>query len=93
MWNLNFFQPQYNCWIGNNVTISENTVIGEKCKIFHSSSIGEIPQDLKFGGEVTKTLIGNNTVIREFVTINRGTSSLEKIGIVNDDHYKAIFFL
>ena len=67
-----------NCFIGNNVTIGRDTTIGEKCKIFHSSSIGEVPQDLKYGGEKTLTKIGNNTIIREFVTINKGTSELGK---------------
>ena len=67
-----------NCDIGNNVTICDNTIIGKNCKIFHSSSIGEIPQDLKFDGEKTKTIIGENTIIREFVTINRGTRAIGK---------------
>ena len=67
-----------NCFIGNNVTIGCDTTIGEKCKIFHSSSIGEVPQDLKYSGEKTLTKIGNNTIIREFVTINKGTSELGK---------------
>ncbi len=52
--------------------------MGTKCKIFHSSSIGEIPQDLKFEGEDTNTIIGDETVIREFVTINRGTKAIGK---------------
>ena len=67
--------------IGNNVTICENTKIGNDCKIFHSSSVGEIPQDLKFEGEITETIIGDKTVIREFVTINRGTKDLGKTEI------------
>jgi len=62
-----------NTFIGNHVTVAEGTIVGESCRIFHSSSIGEIPQDLKFGGEKTKTIIGNNTTIREYVTINKGT--------------------
>jgi len=64
------------CYIGNNVTIAGDTTIGKKCKIFHSSSIGEIPQDLKFDNEKTCTIIGDNTTIREFVTINKGTKAL-----------------
>ena len=67
-----------NCIIGNNVTIACDTIIGEKCKIFHSSSVGELPQDLKYDGEKTFTKIGNNTTIREFVTINKGTKELGK---------------
>ena len=42
----------------------------------HCSSIGEIPQDLKFEGEESKTIVGNRTTIREYVTINRGTKAL-----------------
>ena len=73
-----------NCIIGNHVTVRSNTTIGNLCKIFHSSSIGEIPQDLKYDGEDTLTLIGNNVIIREFVTINRGTSAYGKTVIGNN---------
>ena len=64
-----------NTIIGNHVNIFSNTKIGSNCRIFHASSIGEIPQDLKFDGEKTKTIIGRATTIREYVTINRGTSA------------------
>ena len=50
----------------------------------HSSSIGEIPQDLKFGGERTKTFIGKRTRIREYVTINRGTKELGETRVGSD---------
>ena len=60
-------------WIGPNVTIMEGSIIGNNCKIFPGAVIGAIPQDLKFKGEDTKAIIGNNTTIRECVTINRGT--------------------
>ena len=69
------------CIIGNHVTICSNTRLGKGCKVFHSSSIGEIPQDLKFEGEITKTNIGDNTIIREYVTINRGTKALGETNI------------
>ena len=67
-----------NVTIGNHVTVCDNTSVGKDSRIFHSCSIGEIPQDLKFGGEKTKTIIGERTTIREFVTINRGTDALGK---------------
>ena len=67
--------------IGNNTIICKNTKIGSRCKIFHSSSIGEIPQDLKFEGEETETIIGDETIIREYVTVNRGTKALGKTEI------------
>jgi len=60
-------------WIGSNVTIMEGARIGKNCKIFPGAVISAIPQDLKFNGEDTTTEIGDNTTIRECVTINRGT--------------------
>ncbi|HBN03745.1 MAG TPA: acyl-[acyl-carrier-protein]--UDP-N-acetylglucosamine O-acyltransferase [Bacteroidetes bacterium] len=65
-------------WIGSNVTIMEGARIGKNCKIFPGAVISAIPQDLKFNGEDTTTEIGDNTTIRECVTINRGTSSKGK---------------
>lgn len=62
-------------WIGSNVTIMEGTKIGKNCRIFPGAVIAAIPQDLKFGGEETFVTIGDNTTIREFVTINRGTKA------------------
>lgn len=61
--------------IGSNVTIREGSVIGKNVQIFPGSVIGCIPQDLKFKGEKTKVIIGDETVIREYVTINKGTVS------------------
>ena len=61
-------------WIGNNVTIMEGARIGKNCSIFPGAVISAIPQDLKFGGEMTTAEIGDNSTIRECVTINRGTS-------------------
>lgn len=58
------------------VTIFKGTRIGTNCKVFPGASIGAIPQDLKFDGEETLTIIGNNTTIREYVTINKGTNAL-----------------
>lgn len=56
--------------------IFEGSRIGKNCKIFPGASIGAIPQDLKFDGEETLTIIGNNTTVREYVTINKGTKAL-----------------
>ena len=69
-------------WIGSNVTIMEGARIGKNVRIFPSSVISAIPQDLKYKGEDTVTIIGDNTTIRECVTINRGTSdkNATKIG-------------
>jgi len=64
--------------ICSNVTIFENVTIGENCTIFPCAVIGAIPQDLKFKGEKTEVIIGNNCNIRECVTIHRGTASKGK---------------
>jgi UDP-N-acetylglucosamine acyltransferase len=61
-------------WIGPHVVITGWTTIGKNCKIYQFSSIGEVPQALKFKGEESHVIIGDNNVIREFVTINRATS-------------------
>ena len=60
-------------WIGSNVTIMEGARIGKNCRIFPGAVISAEPQDLKFDGEETTAEIGDNTTIRECVTINRGT--------------------
>ena len=70
--------------IGNHVTLSSRTKLGADCKIFHSASIGGIPQDLKYDNEDTFVLIGDRTVIREFVTINKGTNALGKTVVGSD---------
>ena len=70
--------------IGNHVIISSNTKIGLDCQIFHSASIGAVPQDLKYDNEQTLAEIGDRTVIREFVTINKGTSVSGKTTVGSD---------
>lgn len=64
--------------IGHNVTILNGTRIGKNCKIFPGAVIGAIPQDLKYDGEYTFVEIGDNTTIRECVTINKGTTDKMK---------------
>jgi UDP-N-acetylglucosamine acyltransferase len=64
-----------------NVTIYSGTTIGENCEIFPGAVVGVRPQDLKFKGEETTVEIGNNTVIRECVTIHRGTSDRMKTAV------------
>ena len=61
--------------IGSNVTIFEGSRIGKNCKIFPGAVVGAIPQDLKFRGEETLAIIGDNTTLRECVTVNRGTAA------------------
>lgn len=66
--------------ISTNVLIASGTRIGNNCSIFSGAVLGTVPQDLKFGGEKTTLEIGNNTTIREFATLNRGTT----------DHWKTV---
>jgi UDP-N-acetylglucosamine acyltransferase len=62
-------------FIGPNVVIYEGARIGFNCKIFSGAVLSAIPQDLKYKGEETTVEIGDHTIIREFVTVNKGTSS------------------
>jgi UDP-N-acetylglucosamine acyltransferase len=59
-------------------TILEGTRIGKNCTIFPGAVVGAIPQDLKFRGEDTLAIIGDNTTLRECVTVNRGTAARGK---------------
>ncbi len=59
--------------IGSHAVIEPFVSIGRDCRIFHFASIGATPQSLKFEGEKTYVKIGSGSVIREFVTIHRGT--------------------
>ncbi len=65
-------------WIGSNVTVMSGARIGKNCSIFPGSVISAVPQDMKFNGEETLVFIGDNTVIRECVTVNRGTTDRNK---------------
>lgn len=70
--------------IGSNVTILEGARIGRNCTIFPGAVIGAIPQDLKFRGEETYAVIGDNTTLREYVTVNRGTASKGRTVVGNN---------
>ncbi|WP_019537861.1 acyl-ACP--UDP-N-acetylglucosamine O-acyltransferase [Proteiniphilum acetatigenes] len=61
--------------IMTHATVLSGARIGKDCTIFPHATVAGIPQDLKFRGEDTKAIIGNNTIIRECATINRGTAS------------------
>jgi UDP-N-acetylglucosamine acyltransferase len=83
------------CIIGPNVKIKRNTIlksnvivnghteIGTDCKLYPFSVLGNPPQDLKFKGEISKLIIGNNNVIREHVTMNPGTEAMS-LGFQNE---------
>jgi len=70
-------------WVGPNAVIMSGTTIGARCKVFPSAVVGADPQDLKYAGEKTEAIIGNDTVIRECVTINRGTTDRMKTVVGN----------
>jgi UDP-N-acetylglucosamine acyltransferase len=83
--------------VGDDVTIGDATVIGphavidpyveigSNCHIFQFASVGAIPQSLKFKGELTWTKIGDRCIIREFVTVNRGTEEGGGVTRIGDD--------
>jgi UDP-N-acetylglucosamine acyltransferase len=83
--------------IGDEVTIGDGTIIGphavidpyveigDQCQVFQFASVGAVPQSLKFKGELTWTKIGNRCIIREFVTINRGTEEGGGVTRIGDD--------
>lgn len=86
------------CIIGPQVKIAKNTrlaphvvidgwtKIGEGCRIFQFASLGAIPQDLKYKGEESWVILGNNNTIREFVTIHRGTAQSGGKTIMGDNN-------
>ncbi len=73
--------------IGPYTTIDRYVTIGPDCRIFQYASIGAAPQDLKFKGEKTYLKIGKGSVIREFVTISRGTEAGGGVTEVGENNY------
>jgi UDP-N-acetylglucosamine acyltransferase len=74
-------------WIGAHVVLDGHTRIGRRNRIWHSASIGAPPQDKKYAGEPTRVEIGDGNTIREYVTINRGTSQDAGVTRVGDDNW------
>lgn len=72
------------CKIADNALIANGARIGKNCVIHHGAVISNAPQDLKYAGEKTVAEVGNNTVIREFVTIHRGTVETGRTVIGSD---------
>lgn len=73
--------------IGAHVTIDSYTQIGPDCKIQHHAALGGPPQSLRYAGEETWAIIGKNCVIREFVTVHRGTSFGGGKTEIGDDNF------
>lgn len=74
------------CRIGASVVIEGETEVGDDCQFFPFSSIGSIPQDLKFKGEQTRLAIGSRNVFREGVTVNRGTRGGGGVTVIGHDN-------
>ena len=66
-----------NCWIGSGAVIMNGARLGNNIQVFPGAVISAVPQDLKYRGEITTTEIGDGTIIREYCTINKGTSAAE----------------
>jgi UDP-N-acetylglucosamine acyltransferase len=73
--------------IGPHVTIDGHTEIGERNKIYQFASIGFPPQDIGYKGEDTRVRIGNDNIIREYVSINRATTKEDWETVVGDNNY------
>ena len=73
-------------WVGPHVVLKGPTRIGKNNKIYQFASIGEDPQDLKYAGEPTSLEIGDNNIIREYATINRGTAGGGAVTRIGDNN-------
>ena len=74
------------CRVHSHAHIAPYTTIGEGCEIYSYASVGTPPQDLKFDGRRTETIIGDNNVIREFVTINRASVGGDEVTRIGDNN-------
>jgi UDP-N-acetylglucosamine acyltransferase len=73
--------------IGSHVVIDGNTTIGEKNRIYPFVSVGLPPQDIGYQGEDTRVIIGDENIIREFVTINRATTKQDRVTKIGNNNY------
>jgi UDP-N-acetylglucosamine acyltransferase len=71
--------------IGAHCVIEDRTTLGERCRVFTGAVLGSIPQDLKYKGETSFLEIGNENIIREYVTINPGTEANTKTVVGNNN--------
>jgi len=73
--------------IGPHVVIREGTRIGKRCQIFQFASVGEVPQSFAYQGEKTYLLIGDQNIIRECVTLHRGTQQGKGKTVIGNDNF------
>lgn len=76
-------------WIGAHAVIHSGSRIGRECKVHDMAAVGGPPQDLKYNGEPTLLEVGDRTMVREFVTLNRGTAETGKTVIGSDCMFMA----
>lgn len=69
------------CWIGPHAVIMNGSILGKGVKVFPGAIVGAVPQDLKYAGESSTVEVGDNTIIREYCTLNRGTEANHKTSI------------
>ncbi len=74
-----------NTKVGARVTIKGNTTIGENCRIYEGAVLGEEPQHLRYEGEESEVIIGDNVIIREYVTVHRGTKLDKMKTVIGND--------
>ncbi len=74
-------------WVGSHVFIKGNATIGQRNKIYQFASLGEDPQDLDYGGEPTYLEIGDDNIIREFTSINRGSAGGNGVTRVGNNNF------
>ena len=70
--------------IGPHVLVERDTILGEGCRLAKGAVLGTDPQDLKYKGEETVLVVGDRTTIREYATLNRGTSAAGKTAVGSD---------
>jgi UDP-N-acetylglucosamine acyltransferase len=75
------------CRIGPHTVIAGATRLGPNCRVWQFASIGDAPQDKKYGGEPTRLEIGAGNTIREFCTLNRGTAQGGGVTSIGDDNW------
>jgi len=73
--------------VGPHVVIREGTQVGKKCQIFQFASIGEAPQAVAYRGEKTSLMMGDRNIVREFVTLHRGTIKGGGKTVIGDDNF------